>query len=204
MTTALFDLDAGALCLDFANTLEWRYTDHPKEMLGGYSDLIHWGEAAGIMPSGYAQRLHRNATNQPQKAAKAYEAAIKLREAIYRIFANISALEGERKREDLDLLNQSLSESLSHMQIVQSPQGYDWDWTESTERLDRVVWPVTRSAAELLTSDRLDRVGQCADDRGCRYLFFDTSRNGSRRWCSMEACGNRAKARRHYQRQHET
>jgi predicted RNA-binding Zn ribbon-like protein len=62
------------------------------------------------------------------------------------------------------------------------------------------MWPVVHSAAELLTSPHLDRVRQCADDRGCGFLFFDTSRNGSRRWCSMESCGNRAKARRHYQR----
>ena len=66
---------------------------------------------------------------------------------------------------------------------------------------DRILWPVARSAGELLISDKLDRVRQCADDRGCGYLFVDTSRNRSRRWCSMESCGNRAKAHRHYQRQ---
>jgi predicted RNA-binding Zn ribbon-like protein len=57
--------------------------------------------------------------------------------------------------------------------------------------------------ADLLTSGDLDRVGQCADDR-CGWLFLDVSRNGSRRWCSMEACGNRAKARRHYRRSQES
>ena len=67
--------------------------------------------------------------------------------------------------------------------------------------LERVVWPVARSAADLLTSDLLSRVRRCEDDRGCGYLFIDTSRNRSRRWCSMESCGNRAKARRHYARQ---
>ena len=198
MTTDVFDLDAGALCLDFTNTLEWRFTDHPKELLNDYSDLIHWGEAAGIMPSDRAVRLLQIAENQPEKAAAAYGAAIKLRETIYRIFANVSVREGGVNRDDLDVLNRSLSKSLSHLLIIPSPEGFVWDWTQSPERLDRVLWPVTRSAGELLASDRLDRVGQCADDRGCRYLFFDTSRNGSRRWCSMDACGNRAKARRHY------
>jgi predicted RNA-binding Zn ribbon-like protein len=52
----------------------------------------------------------------------------------------------------------------------------------------------------LVTSKEIKRVGECADDRGCGYLFIDTSRNHSRRWCSMEACGNRAKAQRHYQK----
>jgi predicted RNA-binding Zn ribbon-like protein len=44
-----------------------------------------------------------------------------------------------------------------------------------------------------------DRVRECpADD--CRLIFLDTSRPGSRRWCSMRRCGNRAKARTHYAR----
>jgi len=59
---------------------------------------------------------------------------------------------------------------------------------------------VARSAAELLTSDNVDRVRECEDDRGCGYLFIDQSKNRSRRWCSMESCGNRAKARRYYAR----
>jgi predicted RNA-binding Zn ribbon-like protein len=80
---------------------------------------------------------------------------------------------------------------------------FAWDWAEDPDSLDRVLWVVARSAGELLTSDQLDRVRQCADDRGCGYLFLDTSRNRSRRWCSMESCGNRAKARRHYQRQQQ-
>jgi predicted RNA-binding Zn ribbon-like protein len=63
-----------------------------------------------------------------------------------------------------------------------------------------MLWPIAREAANLLTSKDIKRMGECADDRGCGYLFFDTSRNHSRRWCSMESCGNRAKAQRHYQR----
>jgi predicted RNA-binding Zn ribbon-like protein len=62
-----------------------------------------------------------------------------------------------------------------------------------------MLWPVVRDAADLLTSKELNRVGRCADER-CGWLFVDTSRNRSRRWCSMESCGNRAKARRHYRK----
>lgn len=53
-------------------------------------------------------------------------------------------------------------------------------------------------AVELLES-RPDRVRQCQHDE-CVLWFVDTSRNGTRRWCSMAACGNRAKASRHYDR----
>jgi predicted RNA-binding Zn ribbon-like protein len=200
MTIGEFDLDAGVLCLNFTNTLDWRFTDHAKERLNNYSDLIRWGGTAGSLPEGSAERLLQLAGQQPEKAIATYKAAIKLRETIYRLFADISAQKEEVNRPDIDFLNHSLSNSLVHLQISPSPYGFAWDWSESPESLDRVLWPVTRSAGDLLVSDSLHRIGQCADDRGCRYLFLDTSRNGSRRWCSMEACGNRAKARRHYNR----
>ena len=63
-----------------------------------------------------------------------------------------------------------------------------------------MLWPIVESAAELLTSERRSRIGQCADDRGCGWLFLDATKNRSRRWCAMGDCGNRAKARRHYLR----
>jgi predicted RNA-binding Zn ribbon-like protein len=200
MNTDVFDLDAGALCLDFANTLEWRSNEHPKELLNDYSDLIRWGKAAGIVPLGRAKQLRQIAENQPERAAAVFEGALQLREAIYRIFSSFSE-QGNVDSEDLAVLNKSLARSLSHLQIIPSAQGFAWDWTESPDGLDQVLWPATRSAGELLNSDRLDRVRQCADERGCNYLFIDTSRNRSRRWCSMDSCGNRAKARRHYKRQ---
>ena len=200
MNTEIFDLEAGALCLDYANTLEFRSGEQPKEFLTDFSDLTWWGEAAGILSSDRAQRLRQIAESQPQRAAAAYEGAIQLREAIFRIFSNFSQQENV-DAEDLTILNNALSSSLSHLQIILSPQGFAWDWTKSPDELDQVLWPVSRSASELLTSNKLDSVRQCADDRGCNYLFIDTSRNRSRRWCSMESCGNRAKARRHYRRQ---
>jgi predicted RNA-binding Zn ribbon-like protein len=62
-----------------------------------------------------------------------------------------------------------------------------------------MLWPVVRSAAELLTSDELGRVRECAADN-CAWLFLDRSKNRSRRWCDMAVCGNRDKVRRFRQR----
>lgn len=76
-----------------------------------------------------------------------------------------------------------------------------WTWREDDEALERVLWPVARSAVELAVSGRLDRVKQCpVPDGGCGWLFLDTTKNGIRRWCSMQGCGGRAKARRQYAR----
>jgi predicted RNA-binding Zn ribbon-like protein len=103
--------------------------------------------------------------------------------------------------DDLVVLNEVLKDAQCHRRVTQSPQGFAWQWVEVPGGLDQILWPVSRSAADLLTSNLLERVRECADDRGCGYLFIDTSRNRSRRWCSMESCGNRAKVRQHRERQ---
>jgi len=200
MRTLTFDLDAGALCLNFANTVEWRDSEHPNDKLHDYTDLIDWAEAAAVLLPERADRSRQMAQKQPKMAVAAFDRAIRLREAIYRLFVDVTEQRPVRP-EDLALLNEVLSESLSHLQVVPSSTGFDWGWAESSISCDQVLWPVARSAGELLISDKLERVHQCADDRGCGYLFVDMSRNHSRRWCSMESCGNRAKAHRHYQRQ---
>ena len=199
MHTDRFDFDGGALCLDFANTVEWHAGEHPDDKLHNYTDLVAWAEAAAVLSPAHAERLREMALKQPELAKAAFDRAINFREAIYRLFVAVT----ERKpfqEDDLAFLNEALGESLSHLQVVPSSARFEWGWVESPPRFDQLLWPVARSAGELLISDELARVSQCADDRGCGYLFVDMSRNRSRRWCSMESCGNRAKAHRHYQR----
>lgn len=200
MTPAEFDLDSGDLSLDFANSQEWRASDYPDEKLNDITDLVAWGEAAGILTPAQAGHLRRLAARQSQKAAAAYAWAIQIREAIYRIFSNLSA-QKPVEPDDLNLLNQALQQSLSHIKLAPASDGFNWEWADGPVTFEQILWPVVRAAADLLTSDHGDRVHQCEDDRGCSYLFIDQSRNRSRRWCSMESCGNRAKARRHYARQ---
>jgi predicted RNA-binding Zn ribbon-like protein len=192
------DLLGGRTSLEFANTVDWHASDEPIEYLTSYEALVAWGQHVGILDGRQAERLLAEARRRPAEADAVHGRAVALREAIYRIFAAISAgLAAED--DDLALLNAELARAMAHEQIVPSGEGYTWDWVEEEDALDCVLWPVVRDAADLLTSEDLARVGQCADDR-CGWLFFDTSRNRSRRWCSMEDCGNRAKARRHYRR----
>ena len=100
--------------------------------------------------------------------------------------------------DDVRALNGALSTAFAHLRVATSTGGFAWEWAEGDQPLERMLWPVVRSAAELLTSDKLSLVKQCA---GCGWLFVDRSRNHSRRWCDMRYCGNRAKARRFYARQ---
>lgn len=194
-----FDFSAGALCLDFANTATWHASSHPEESLNAYPDLVAWGQAAGMVTAEQASYLLSLAKKKPQDAQACTDQAITLREAIYHLFSAQAAAHA-LPQSDLHTLNASLKQAMSHLQLRPAPGGFTWDWENEPSALDPMLWPVARSAAELLTSDQVERVGECEDDRGCGFLFLDTSRNRSRRWCSMESCGNRAKAQRHYKR----
>ncbi len=189
---------AEPLCLAFVNTVDWRLGDHPEEKLNTYLDLVRWAERAGALPRQAAEALAAEAARRAEEARDVLARATALREAIYRVFAA-----GLRKKApagaDLATLNAALTQALAQARIVAVGDGYAWAWGGTPGALDRPLWPVARSAAELLTSPELSRVRQCADD-ACGWLFFDRSRNRSRRWCDMKDCGNRAKARRHYRR----
>jgi len=199
LTAGNMRLLGGVLCLDFANTANWHKSDHPVELLVEYTDLVDWARHTEIVNDDETTTLLRLAAHRPAEADAVRQRAVALREAIYRIFAAISADE-RPEVDDLELLNQELQPALSHARIVEADDGFTWDWADNRQTLDRVLWPVARSAAELLSSAQLNRARQCADDR-CGWLFLDMSRNRSRRWCSMDECGNRNKARNYYRRQ---
>jgi predicted RNA-binding Zn ribbon-like protein len=191
-------LVGGRLCLDFANTVDWRTGPNRQEWLNGYADLVAWGRHAGALTGAEADGMLAEARRHPAAAAAALARAIALREAIAAVF-QAAACGTPPQAGDLAALNAALASALAHARVVPAGDGYAWAWAAGAGTLDRVLWPVARSAAELLTSPDLARVRECAGEP-CGWLFLDTSRNRSRRWCTMEGCGNRAKARRHYAR----
>jgi predicted RNA-binding Zn ribbon-like protein len=139
------------------------------------------------------ERLLRLAGKDSRKAISAYQQAIELRETIFRVFSAL-ALGRSPRTADIAALNQARLEALKRSTISSRDGGYALDWTDKSA-LDRMLWPIALSAAELLTSSHLTRIRECAGDR-CDWLFVDTSRNHLRRWCSMAECGNRSKSRR--------
>ena len=187
------------LCLDFVNTNDWHASSQPVESLFQYADLVLWCQRISLISPVETQELLRWAGESPEKAEVTLARAIALREAIYRIITGHVNSQSPEKL-DLDLLNAELTSAAESWKLMPALAGFAWDWDISPENLAGVLGPIARSAADLLTSPELYRVGICADEDGCGFAFFDTSRNRSRRWCSMEDCGNRAKAQRHYQR----
>lgn len=195
---ARLQLVGGALSLDFTNTAGNHESPLPSEHLLNYADLVEWSRHAGIIDNQVARRLLDNAARRPDKASQVLERAIALREAMYRIFLAASTGAAPRAT-DMELLNRSLADAMAHARLIEMDGGFGWDWTHQEDALDSMLAPITRSAGDLLTSDDLSRVRECDGDT-CGWLFIDKSKNHSRRWCAMNDCGNRAKARRHYKR----
>jgi predicted RNA-binding Zn ribbon-like protein len=196
-------LETERLCLDFTNTVNWHMSQHPVEELPTYSDLLAWSQKVGLLTNAEAQHLAGLAARRPAEAQAVLERAHALREAVFRLLSAMASHERSDPA-DLDLINAELPAALSHSQLIARPEGFALRWQADPDALDKMLWPVVYSAADLLANrDLLTRVGVCADDRGCGYLFLDMTKNHSRRWCDMKDCGNRAKARRHYERQRE-
>jgi predicted RNA-binding Zn ribbon-like protein len=197
-TPYLFDLDGGRLCLDFANTRGFS-----SEHLFTYADLLAFASQAGLLTPDSAAQLHAQAAQTPAAAQATLERAKHLREAVRGIFSAVAQQE-RPPQADLALLNADLAISLPHARVVfdEVTDACAWAWAAADD-LSAPLWPIARSAAELLTSaDEPALVRECgAGD--CAWLFVDTSKNRSRQWCSMQSCGNREKARRHYQRVRE-
>jgi predicted RNA-binding Zn ribbon-like protein len=187
------------LCLDYANTFGSRLASQRREPFTGYQDLLTWCQEAGILTAAFADRLRQHSAQHAVQGTTALTRAIHLREAIYRLFS-ASTDGGVAVIDNLAILNETLTEALTAMRVSRTEDGYRWAWDTAEVACNQVLWPVALSTASLLTSSRLRLVRQCAAP-DCAWLFLDTTRNRSRRWCDMKVCGNRAKARRHYERQ---
>jgi predicted RNA-binding Zn ribbon-like protein len=193
----------GVLCLDFANTVDAGRTASPREHLHDHADLVAWGQYAGLLSDEQATAAQQEIRRAPDRAAADFQQAIDLREAIFRTFAAVA--DGLPVPEpDLDLIRSRYLESLTAARLVRCDGHFNWSWQSADlGPLQRLLWPIARSAVDLLTASDLGRVKICASGT-CRWLFLDHSKNATRRWCSMADCGSRAKMRRQYARRRAT
>jgi predicted RNA-binding Zn ribbon-like protein len=199
ITPTSFSFLAEHLSLDFANTVQWHASDHPSDMLLDYETLARWSYEAGLLDEERFNVLMEKAARSPDEAHEVHARAVALREAIYRICTAVIHRQTPPEA-DLITLNDELSRWRVNTRLVSSSDGFTWDYKVELSALDSPLWPIARDSADLLASENIHRIGQCADDRGCGWLFLDTSKNHSRRWCDINDCGNRAKQRRYQKR----
>jgi predicted RNA-binding Zn ribbon-like protein len=197
--TSSFKYVAGEPCLDFVNTVDWTETGTEGERLHSFADVVRWARGAELLAPGEARRAADLAKRDPEAADRAYAAALELRRVLKRTFTGLATRQRAAEA-PLGEFNGWLREAVKGLRVVARGPGFEWSWSAGEDDPMGVLWPVVWSAAGLLTSPEIRRLKLCAGDR-CGWLFVDRSRNRRRRWCEMEVCGNRAKARRHYARQ---
>jgi predicted RNA-binding Zn ribbon-like protein len=194
-TLEALELVGGVLCLDFVNTVNSR-VDTEHEYLMQYSDLVEWSNKVGILSPAQTSQLQKRAKQNAAHAEEALQSAQTLRELLYRLFSN-SVRGSEPNKKDMETFVSTYGEAISHGQLLKEDNHYRTTWNVG-ETFDAVLWPVVHSAGEMLLSDELGHVKECPS---CGWLFLDTSKNQSRRWCSMNTCGARDKMRRYHKRQ---
>lgn len=199
-----FDLSGGSLCLDFANTVSRRQDpDGATDHINSYGDLVRFAEQCKLIAAEQGNELRARGAHDSTQANRALRKTIMLRESLFRAFSAIAAGKSVEPP-DLRRIEGAALDALRHRTLSGRRDNYQWEWKSepgAKGQFDRILWPIAQSAAELLTSGKLDAVRQC-EAATCAWLFLDESRNHSRRWCDMSICGNREKARRHYQRKH--
>lgn len=193
-----FELVGGPVCLDFVNTLDDRVTGEPKELLPHYVDLARFGEDTGILAPAEVDHLFELSYAAPEAAQRALEAAIQLREAMFGVFWAL-VTKKPVPAAALVILNQYVKDAAQHVSLAPGKERFQWRFDAAPNNLLAPLWPIARSAAELLASEEVEYVRACAS-KTCQWLFLDTSKNHRRRWCDMTKCGNRAKVRRFYDR----
>jgi predicted RNA-binding Zn ribbon-like protein len=190
---ATFTFVGERLWLDFVNSeLSSRHGD----ALYDFESLVQWLEAASLLDSERAGGIRRRAIQQPAGATASLIDARRVRASL-RTLAERGVASERVRMEALSEINRVLGRSAGTRRVdLKSDGTFARSFVPVGDAFAGLVIPVVESAADALIAGELARVRRCADGR-CARVFFDTTKNGRRRWCDMSTCGNRAKAARH-------
>ena len=191
------DLIGGRLALDFVNTKGDRLTDAPNEHLLDYASFLAWAHHAGAVDAPTPAASATKPPPPPSPPPPPLHEAIALREALYRMIM-------ERQRApsaaDVTRVNEAFARASADPHLTFHDSHYAIGWRCSDD-LSGPLDAIVRDAVHLLAApDESARVRSCESDSGCGWIFLDTTKSRTRRWCDMKVCGNRAKASRHYLR----
>jgi predicted RNA-binding Zn ribbon-like protein len=182
-------LVGGDPALDLVNTLG---DDRVADPLADYASFVAWAARIGVMDDAAAARLADRAAEHVASAERALAQARTLRGVMDAVFRPLAAATGEPVPAALARLTQRAGAAVERGRLVRAGGAFVLGW--DGDHLERPLWPLAVAGLDLLRAGRLDRLKACD---GCPWLFLDTSRNRSRRWCSMDDCGARVKMRRY-------
>jgi predicted RNA-binding Zn ribbon-like protein len=187
------------LCLDFVNT-EAVDQDDRVDLLRNFDDLIAWYTEAGIVDTAQARTLSRRAqASNGDGGTRALKEARQFRAILREMVERLTEGRTNVPQATLDQLNRWLRAREGYSEIVRTKDGYDTRFRPRLDEPSHLLVPIAESAARLLSEGDLALLRKCQNPR-CILYFYDTTKNHRRRWCSMAACGNRAKVAAFYER----
>lgn len=188
-----YKLVGGQPSLDLINTISWPGTPREHDWLDPPSNFTLWAQAVGLIDDQARAGINERLGLSPAVRRSPLEAVKSLRSDLREAIRPLAMGETPTPRSILRL-NQLLGKAFRHRRI--DPDTLRWSWATATT-LEGILAPVVWNAGEVVTSVDPQRLGRCPS---CDWLFHDTTRNRSRRWCDMDDCGSRDKALRYYHR----
>lgn len=182
--------------LDLVNT-EAMSEGEPVDLLSDFGDLLAWMHEAGVITESAARSAEERLGKS--EAAAAFRQTVALRSQLRRMAERLT--EGKGPTDDqIEAINRVLAERTTHQRLVRKGKGFSLAQVAERESALQLLAPVAESAAWLLEQGNLELLRRC-ENPNCVLYFYDVTRNGRRRWCSMSGCGSRAKAAAYYERQ---
>ncbi len=196
-------LVADNLALDFVNTSTGRNVSESwDDYLIDAMEVLMWLRRAKAIDETRFRAMTRVVANDKGASDAFLRSALRLRGALAGLFDSL--IKGLAPVEsDLRVLNDVLATARNAERVTWTPQGIALVAAWDGRSLDDALWPIALTVEQILTSKALLKVKECGSPT-CKWLFLDTSKNGSRRWCQMEVCGNREKGRRRLKRERES
>lgn len=190
----VFQLVGGHPALDLVNTLDWRFREEgTEELLTSYGDVVSFAEQSELLTSAEARRVERGAGTEKDRTVT-LTAVRALREALAEVL--YAQIDGRKPAEmAVRTLERFFKTAQASRTLRWNGDGMQWEWPSTGTDQDLALLKLVQSAEELVTGEKLAMLRDCAKP-DCRWLFLDTSKNHTRRWCDMKICGNRMKARR--------
>jgi predicted RNA-binding Zn ribbon-like protein len=184
------------LCLDFINT-EMVEGGRPVDRLSGFDRLVAWLVEAQTLEVRKAEEILKN-WNGSREAETAFQGALDFRASLREMAGRI--VDGKPlPRSVMAEINKWLAYRTGHAELRRTRAGFEKRFEADFKGPAQLLWSVAESACDLLCFADLRLVKKC-ENASCVLFFYDTTKNHSRRWCSMNACGNRMKVAAHYRR----
>ena len=190
------ELDGGRLCLDFVNSLANRKEKTPPDYLNNFGDLVAWSVRLSLLSVSNARLLDRRAEKHAKEAAGFFKELIEFREILYKVF--YLTMKSEKiPAQVLDKFNMQVAGCFGKLEIIQTAEGFEEGYQLQSDDFSQILLPLVNDSYEFLLSNPGARLKECPS---CGWLFYDNTKNGKRRWCSMKSCGSNVKALEWYHR----